>query len=456
MKKRAILIASSDFSPDSGIETLRFPVNDVNAMEDTLRSEDFNFEVKRIINEYCSDVKEKLEKWISEADYEDLLLIYFSGHGKLNRGRELFLSCANTRDTSLNATGLEYRWLMNVVHDHSVQSVAVILDCCYAGRAIAGSRGTARGAIEEQVRAAVAESAESGQGYFFLGASGANQTAEEREQDGYGRFTRQIIDGLSSGDADIDDDGKISAKDLATYVKSQLRRQNASQEPIEGGGYQGELILGCNRRKQLKAALSTIQESLWNKWNNHFTRETFRNIEDYLDQVQKTLDIRVFEDPKFLILKKLSLRDAKIEEVAKVFWSTSVGPDLPAGGAPETARPLPLNVGSPPPSQPPTEAQEQAARPQSSEEPKTDTQSESPLATTAWDRMRESTKQQLLTYNRHRGERAAQRKQHRAERAAHPVASEVWWTLAALFVVGTGLSFAVGHVFPLFLAFGVA
>src|SRR6266498_5863757 len=104
MKKRAILIASSDFSPDSGIETLRFPVNDVNAMEDTLRSEDFNFEVKRIINEYCSDVKEKLEKWISEADYEDLLL---------------------------NATGLEYRWLMNVVHDHSVQSVAVILDCCY-------------------------------------------------------------------------------------------------------------------------------------------------------------------------------------------------------------------------------------------------------------------------------------------------------------------------------------
>ncbi|SRR6266496_2152601 len=99
--KRAILIASSEFSADSGIETLRFPVNDVNAMESTLCSDDFGFEVKKLINEDRSLVTERLEEWISEADYEDLVLIYFSGHGKLDRAGELYLTCANTREGRL-------------------------------------------------------------------------------------------------------------------------------------------------------------------------------------------------------------------------------------------------------------------------------------------------------------------------------------------------------------------
>jgi hypothetical protein len=50
--KRAILIASSDFPDDPGIEPLRFPVNDVNAVESTLRRDDFGFEVQKFIRTY--------------------------------------------------------------------------------------------------------------------------------------------------------------------------------------------------------------------------------------------------------------------------------------------------------------------------------------------------------------------------------------------------------------------
>jgi hypothetical protein len=347
--RRAILIASSDFPADSGIERLRFPVNDVNAMETTLSGADFGFEVRKIINENNLAVMEQLEAWISKADYEDLVLIYFSGHGKLNRARELFLSCANTKESSLNATALKYKWIMDVVNDHSLQRVAVILDCCYAGRAIAGSRGTARGAIEEQVRTAVTE----GHGHFFLGASGANQTAEERELDGHGRFTKQILEGLSSGDADIDGDGNISAKDLSSYVKRELRRQNASQEPIEGGGYQGELILGSNRRRQLKAAVSTIEISLANN-KNSFTRETFRKIEDYLDGIKNESELTsIIDDSRYLILKKYSSEDANVEEVARAFWTTPSSPPSPAGlqkkvtvQAPPGGQEMPLRAAS--------------------------------------------------------------------------------------------------------------
>jgi hypothetical protein len=60
------------------------------------------------------------------------------------------------------------------------------------------------------------------------------------------RIQNIIVEGLSTGDADVDGDGSISAADLSTYVKRQLRKENAAQKPIEGGAYSGELIFGSN------------------------------------------------------------------------------------------------------------------------------------------------------------------------------------------------------------------
>jgi uncharacterized caspase-like protein len=377
--KRAILIASSDFPDDLGIEPLRFPVNDVNAMEATLRADDFGFEVEKFINYQSWVLRKKINETISAARYEDLVLVYFSGHGKLSRRGELFLSCVDTTEALLRSTALPYSWLQDVLHDHSLQRVAVILDCCYAGRAIDGSRGASRGAIEEQVRAAVTEGYG---GYFFLGASGTNQTAEERESDGYGRFTKHIIEGLSSGDADMDGDGNISAKDLSTYVKDRLRQESASQEPIEGGAYRGELIFGSNRRKQLKATVRRIQDSL-DKTKSHFTRETRWKIEDYLVQIEEGEDIRnVFDDPKYLTLKKYSANEANVEEVLKAFWTMQDDPNLSTGAA---SRSLPLSapeLRSERHSQPQTELQEKAVRPpESKKEPKPDGPSAPPPPT---------------------------------------------------------------------------
>jgi uncharacterized caspase-like protein len=375
--RRAILIASSDFPDDPGIEPLRFPVNDVNAMESTLRRDDFGFEVQKFINYQSWVLRKKINESISEAAYEDLVLIYFSGHGKLSRRGELFLSCVDTTDALLRSTALPYRWLQDVLRDHSLQRVAVILDCCYAGRAIDGLRGaSSKGAVAEQVRAAVTTATEGYGGHFFLGASGANQTAEERESDGHGRFTKHIIEGLSSGDADMDEDGHISAKDLSTYVKDRLRHESASQEPIEGGAYRGELILGSNPRRQLNATLRRIHDSL-DQTKSHFTRETRRKIEDYLVQIEQGVDIRnVFDDPKYLILKRYSSNEANVEEVLKAFWTIQADPNLFAGAA---SRSLPLNapaLRSEGHSQLQTKPQEEAVRPSEKEEPKPDNQSE--------------------------------------------------------------------------------
>ena len=109
---------------------------------------------------------------------------------------------------------------MDLLSAHGVERVAIVLDCCYAGRAISGFKGSA----SEQIKGVL----DDGRGIFILGASGATQTAEEREADGNGIFTKQIIDGLRTGAADIDGDGDISLNDLAAYVKDELRREKGS------------------------------------------------------------------------------------------------------------------------------------------------------------------------------------------------------------------------------------
>ncbi|VIO80841.1 caspase family protein [Bradyrhizobium ivorense] len=320
--KRAMLIASSTFLPDSGIDPLRFVVNDVEAMETTLRGDGFGFEINKLVNVYDSAAREALSEWVSKASYDDLILIYYSGHGLLSRGRELFLTCANTKRTNLLGTALDYGYLTKLIREHSLQKVAIILDCCYAGRAIEGMRTDLRTSVAEQVNAVVMEP---GSGVFFLGASGRNQVAQERERDGHGILTAQIIEGLSSGDADIDGDGNISAKDLATYVKRKLRQQNAEQEPIEGGAYKGELILGTNRRKQLQTALAAIGVRLEASRSN-FRRATFRKIEDYLDDISNKDDFdAIVLDPKYLALSQFATENASVEEVVAAFADVNSG-----------------------------------------------------------------------------------------------------------------------------------
>jgi len=314
--KRAMLIGSSAFSPDSGIEPLRFPLNDVEAMERLLRSDGFDFDVHKLVNVTNSEALNEIDHWISKAAYDDLVLIYFSGHGMLNRARELFLTCANTKKANLISTALKYAQVTELIREGSLQKVAIILDCCYAGHAIPGSRGDAGGVIEQGVIGAV-EAA--GSGIFFLGASGRNQTADEREEDGHGRFTKQVIKGLSSGDADVGNDGHISAKDLATYVKRCLRQEGANYEPIEGGAYQGELILGSNRRKQVKAALEKIRARIEER-KPDFRKITFRKIEDYIDQIDVNNRLDALNDPLFAVLHKFAHHEANAEDVASAFW----------------------------------------------------------------------------------------------------------------------------------------
>ena len=67
-------------------------------------------------------------------------------------------------------------------------------------------------------------------------------------------FTRAVVEGLGTGDADRDEDGWISLNELYDYVFDKVREQNPHQTPSRDVEMQGEMYIARSRRRRIRAA----------------------------------------------------------------------------------------------------------------------------------------------------------------------------------------------------------
>jgi len=75
-----------------------------------------------------------LRRWA--RDTEDVLLVYYVGHGTITPDGELCLALSDTEFDEPDITGIEYRRVRSALIDSPARIKVVILDCCYSGRAI--------------------------------------------------------------------------------------------------------------------------------------------------------------------------------------------------------------------------------------------------------------------------------------------------------------------------------
>jgi hypothetical protein len=217
-KRYAVLIGSSKYPQDERLLALRCPEKDVDELELVLKSEDYGYfnEIIVLKDSPFHVCNRKILQVLKLAKQDDLVLIYYSGHGKLDMEGSLYLATVDTQIDDLEATSIPAENIRKYVRFSPSRKVILVLDCCYSGRV---GDSFLKGGVEDQL-----QQFQSGRGIYILTASTGLQVAQERQEDENSLLTKYILEGIKEGKADADDKGFTSIDDLYRYSVGQMRK----------------------------------------------------------------------------------------------------------------------------------------------------------------------------------------------------------------------------------------
>ena len=106
-RKLALIIGNTEYQ-DPALSQLAAPREDVNQLANVLRSVEIGAfdEVTTLINESSTQVRLEIESFFADKKLDDLLLLYFSGHGVRDDQGLLYLAAKDTRHNRLRATAI--------------------------------------------------------------------------------------------------------------------------------------------------------------------------------------------------------------------------------------------------------------------------------------------------------------------------------------------------------------
>src|SRR5215207_7079253 len=242
----ALIIGNTEYM-DSGLARLTAPGKDAEGFAQVLKDQNICAfdKVFTLINRDVLTVNQAIEDFFTRKKPDDLLLLYFSGHGVKDENGALYLAVKNTNRARLRSTAVQSDFIREAMAQSRSKRQVLVLDCCNSG---AFARGT-KSAIGGTMGTATAfEDKGYGHGHIVLTATDAIQFAWEGDKviqsdTSNSLFTHFLIKGLQ-GEADQDADGKITVDNLYDYAYEQTINTTSKQTPGKWSySQQGEIVL---------------------------------------------------------------------------------------------------------------------------------------------------------------------------------------------------------------------
>ena len=264
--KFALIIGNSRYD-DSSLGRLKAPELDVQELEAVLKAPDVGHfdEVTTLLNEGCASVRKAIARFYDQRQRDDLLLLYFSGHGVKDEQGHLYLALRDTESGLLAGTAIETAFICGRMDRSFSKSQVLVLDCCHSGAFAHGTKAA------QGVSVGTAEAFEgTGLGRVILTATDSTQYAWEGDQiigdAPNSLFTHFLIEGLKTGAADRDDDGAVTVDELYDYVREQVVNSTPRQTPHKWAYRQeGEIVLAQNPFAKRSALPPEIEEGIGSK-----------------------------------------------------------------------------------------------------------------------------------------------------------------------------------------------
>jgi outer membrane protein assembly factor BamB len=228
-RRQALLIGTSHYQ-DPTLPQLLGPVRDVAAMAEVLGSPDIGeFEITEVTDDGHVTVREAIEDFCADQGRDDFMLIYLSCHGLLDTEDQLFYAAADTTLKRIASTGIDADWLNDRLDGCAARRQVLILDCCHSGGFVGRSKGPGEDLKLERRFTPKARSR------VVLTASRKTERSFENRRMPAGVirsvYTRTLVWGLRTGDADRDGDGWITHSDLHDYLHERVHSEVSHQTP---------------------------------------------------------------------------------------------------------------------------------------------------------------------------------------------------------------------------------
>ncbi|MEH1826169.1 MAG: ABC transporter substrate-binding protein [Nostoc sp.] len=228
MAKVALLIGVSEY--ESGLTRLPAATKDVEAMQRVLLNPQIGGfdDVTLLINPQRQAMDEAIEALFANRQRDDLVLLFFSGHGIKDENGKLYFAACNTKKTDkgelVKATTVPANSVHSVMSNSRCKREVVILDCCFSGAFAEGMSPKDEGFVDVRNQLG-------GEGRAVLTSSTSTQYSFEQQGADTSTYTRYIVEGLETGAADRDEDGWISVDELHEYATKAVQDATPAMKP---------------------------------------------------------------------------------------------------------------------------------------------------------------------------------------------------------------------------------
>jgi len=199
-------------------------------MREVLESPDIGRfdEVTFIANPDPLQMQQSIEELFSGRKKDDLLFLFFSGHGIKDSSGKLYLASSQTKKNArgeiIKSTAVSASFVHDILKDSRCKRKVVVLDCCFSGAFAQGLAAKDDGSVD-------IKSQLGSEGCAILTSSSSIQYSFEQQDEDLSVYTRYLVEGIQTGAADLGSDGFISVDELHEYAQRKVYEESPSMNP---------------------------------------------------------------------------------------------------------------------------------------------------------------------------------------------------------------------------------
>jgi WD40 repeat protein len=234
---RAVVVGTGTHLPGSALPGIPAVAATVTAVRDAL-TERCGMDGRHVVSVADPESPTQFLDAVNQAaaQAEDVLLLYYIGHGLVRLDGEFFLATAATtdREVMLPVEALPFAAVRGVLSASRARHVVVVLDCCFSGRA-SGVIGTAVADAFELANV---------HGSYLLSATSATGQALAPEGERYTAFSGALLGFLREGTPAAP--RELTLDDAYRHLERALPARGAPAPQRRAGGDAGGLVVAVN------------------------------------------------------------------------------------------------------------------------------------------------------------------------------------------------------------------